>query len=192
MDVVDAIDKVLFSTRIRRCAEELGQQGTGALGRLFDLASPRLVRYALTVTHNQHDAEDALQAALVRIALKPALLAAAWHPWAYFLKVVRNEALKIVRRKKLLRLFATVTEGTEPDTQSPDDDTRQFVRAAINKLPREQSEVIVLKIWEEMTFLEIAEVLGESPNTIASRYRYALQKLTHHLQPLADEVPYAR
>ena len=39
-----------------------------------------------------------------------------------------------------------------------------------------------------MTFAEIAEVLGESPNTAASRYRYALQKLTQYLQPLADEV----
>jgi RNA polymerase sigma-70 factor (ECF subfamily) len=58
----------------------------------------------------------------------------------------------------------------------------------LQKLPPAQSEVVVLKIWEGMTFAEIGEVLGESPNTAASRYRYALQKLTHFLQPLADEV----
>jgi RNA polymerase sigma-70 factor (ECF subfamily) len=49
---------------------------------------------------------------------------------------------------------------------------------------------LVLKIWEGMTFAEIAEVLGESPNTAASRYRYALQKLSQHLQPLAEEGTY--
>jgi len=47
---------------------------------------------------------------------------------------------------------------------------------------------VVLKIWEGMTFAEIAHVLGESPNTAASRYRYALQKLSQYLQPLAEEV----
>ena len=44
----------------------------------------------------------------------------------------------------------------------------------------------MLKIWEGLTFAEIAEVLDESPNTAASRYRYALQKLSQSLQPLLE------
>ena len=71
-----------------------------------------------------------------------------------------------------------------------DSDSRQFIRQALQKLPSSQAEVVVLKIWEGMTFAEIAEVLGESPNTAASRYRYALQKLSQYLQPLADEACY--
>jgi len=45
----------------------------------------------------------------------------------------------------------------------------------------------VLKIWEDMTFAEIASVLDESPNTVASRYRYALQKLDNYLRPATHE-----
>jgi len=49
--------------------------------------------------------------------------------------------------------------------------------AAWPKLPPEQREVIVLKIWHEYTFEKIGELLELSPNTVAGRYRYGLQKL---------------
>lgn len=44
-------------------------------------------------------------------------------------------------------------------------------------LPPEQREVIVLKIWHKHTFENIGELLDLSPNTVAGRYRYGLQKL---------------
>ena len=51
------------------------------------------------------------------------------------------------------------------------------VAAAIDLLPREQREVLVMKIWNELTFAEIGEALEISQNTAASRYRYALASL---------------
>jgi RNA polymerase sigma-70 factor (ECF subfamily) len=184
---LNGLDEVHFPARVRSCAAELARQGVGALAGLFDLAAPRAVRYAQALTRNQHDAEDALQAAMVRLAANPRALGEAWHPWAYLLRVVRNEALKITQRKRADQVLSLVTEAwTEA---SPEDaDARQFVRQALARLPSSQAEVVVLKLWEGMTFAEIGEVLGESPNTAASRYRYALQKLTQFLQPLSDEV----
>jgi RNA polymerase sigma-70 factor (ECF subfamily) len=44
--------------------------------------------------------------------------------------------------------------------------------------------VVVLKIWEAMTFAQIAEVLEASPNTVASRYQYAIAKLSRRLSQL--------
>ena len=44
-------------------------------------------------------------------------------------------------------------------------------------LPAPQREVVVLKIWQRMTFAQIAAVLEESPNTIAGRYRYAMARM---------------
>ena len=60
-------------------------------------------------------------------------------------------------------------------------DNRRQIREALSRLPDNQCEVVILKIWEGMTFAEIAEVLGKSPNTVASRYRYAMEKLQHQL-----------
>jgi RNA polymerase sigma-70 factor (ECF subfamily) len=46
-------------------------------------------------------------------------------------------------------------------------------------LPPEQRAIVHLKIWEELTFREIAAQLGIPADTAASRYRYALDKLRH-------------
>jgi RNA polymerase sigma-70 factor (ECF subfamily) len=49
-------------------------------------------------------------------------------------------------------------------------------------LPVDQREVVVLKVYQNMTFKEIARVTGASQNTAASRYRYALAKLKEILE----------
>jgi DNA-directed RNA polymerase specialized sigma24 family protein len=65
-------------------------------------------------------------------------------------------------------------------------------RAAMNclaRLPQEQREVIVLKFWHRMTFDAMGKLLGQSPNTLAGRYRYGLQKLKACLKGTHDENP---
>jgi len=49
-------------------------------------------------------------------------------------------------------------------------------------LPHDQREVLVMKIWNELTFGEIGAALGISQNTAASRYRYALAALKKSVQ----------
>ena len=61
------------------------------------------------------------------------------------------------------------------------DDSGLLLAASINRLPHEQREVLVMKIWNELTFAEIGEALGISQNTAASRYRYALAALKEDL-----------
>jgi len=53
---------------------------------------------------------------------------------------------------------------------------------ALQSLPPEQREVIALKVDAGLTFAEIGVSLGISPNTAASRYRYALEKLRSALR----------
>ena len=54
---------------------------------------------------------------------------------------------------------------------------RLAIQAALLALPAEQREVVHLKVFEGLTFQEIAEFTDESIHTIASRYRYALEKM---------------
>jgi RNA polymerase sigma-70 factor, ECF subfamily len=181
-----------FSCRVRDYAVRILESGPAALSGLFDLTSLRLVRFATTITRNQHDGEDAAQAALVRVAADPHLLFLAAHPWSYLLRMVRNEALVILRRKKRWSLVANLTDlltRTSVD-ETEQADTHRAVWQAIRTLPTEQSEVVVLKIWEEMTFAQIAEILDVSPATAASRYRYAIEKLSAQLRSADAEVSY--
>jgi len=55
-------------------------------------------------------------------------------------------------------------------------------------LPEDQRAVVHLKLWENLTFEQIATTLEISPNTAASRYRYGLDKLRALLRPLYDEI----
>jgi RNA polymerase sigma-70 factor (ECF subfamily) len=170
-------------------ATRLCEGGPGALSSLYDRSAPRLLRYAETLTKNRADAEDALQSGLVRIARKPRLLARADQPWAYLVRVVRNEALKILKKRRTGSSLSQMLEHWRPqECPLEEAEDRELVRQAVAKLPQEQAEVVVLKIWEGFTFAEIAETIDESPNTAASRYRYALEKLTRSLQPLAQPV----
>eukprot|EP00913_Durusdinium_trenchii_P008836 g8302.t1 len=152
-----------------------------------------LVRYAMTLCRNQPDAEDALQAAFVQIARDPRKLANARKPWPYLVRVIRNESIQILRKSRAQPFderFDPVSREESVETVS-DQEVEDVVRSAIGKLPPAQAEVVALKIWEDMTFAEVGEILGVSPNTAASRYRYALDKLTQLLQALNPEGHHA-
>lgn len=56
-------------------------------------------------------------------------------------------------------------------------ETADLVEEALDKLPSDQREVVVLKVWAGLTLQEIGDALDISPNTAASRYRYALGAL---------------
>jgi RNA polymerase sigma-70 factor (ECF subfamily) len=180
-----------LSERVRACAGRIAESGAPALAGLYDLAAQRLVRFAVTITRNQHDAEDAVQTSLVRVVADCEMLRRAAAPWPYLLRVVRNESLVILRRKRRWRLLDNISDlltGRSVD-HLEQEDTHRAVWLALRRLPTEQSEVVVLKIWEELTFAEIAEVLGIPAATAASRYRYALAKLSSQLRGHAAEVP---
>ena len=178
-----------FAHHVRDCANRLGKDAPGALEELYDLTMPRLYRYAMTLARNHSDAEDALQAAMLTVTAHPETLARARHPWAYFLRMVRNEVIRLSRQNRALKYVTTLVHFWQEEVVPFDrSDAREAIQAALKRLPSQQAEVVVLKVWEEMTFQEIAHVLEESPNTVASRYRYALEKLTSLLQPFACEV----
>jgi RNA polymerase sigma-70 factor, ECF subfamily len=130
-----------------------------------------------------------MQSALVKVARKPKQVANADKPWAYLVRVVRNEALRVIGRRKPIASLASLLQVWRPvDCPLEQQESREKVQQAVARLPAEQAEVVVLKIWEQFTFAEIAELIHESPNTAASRYRYALEKLSRHLQPLVDSA----
>ncbi len=179
-----------FADEVQQLADQVAQLGVGALGALFDRTSQRLVRFATSVTRHQHDAEDAVQAVLARVAARPDRLAAAECPWAYLLKMVRNESLVTLRRRRrtgLLDGLSDLLTRCRVDELEMEETYRSVWRA-LRRLPTEQAEVIVLKIWEAMTFSQIATVLDISPNTAASRYQYGIKKLSGTLRGLQSEV----
>ncbi|MCA9195181.1 MAG: RNA polymerase sigma factor [Planctomycetales bacterium] len=179
-----------FSAKVAQAVARIAVAREAAIPALYDLTAQRLLRLACTITRNQHDAEDVLQTVMVRMAWKPEPMLEAERPWSYLLQCVRNEALLVLRKRKSSRLVVGITDLL---TQvSVDDAARKeshcSVWLAMRELPAEQAEVVVLRIWEQMKFSEIGEVLGLPLATVASRYRYALKRLAGSLRPQNVEV----
>jgi RNA polymerase sigma-70 factor, ECF subfamily len=103
---------------------------------------------------------------------------------------VRNEVLLLGRRRKNRPVLGDLTDLVtfRRVDELEREETHREVWSALRALPTEQAEVVVLKIWEGMTFAEIAQILDLSPNTAASRYQYALAKLTTKLARSQREV----
>ena len=129
------------------------------------------------------DAEDIVQEAFVRFWRRQHSL----ENRALLYAAVRSAALDRLRseQRRSRREAAVARDGAdhfEPQFAAVDEG-QQLLAAAVERLPNEQREVVILKIWNELTFAEIANVLQISPNTAASRYRYALGALKKTLQP---------
>ena len=56
-------------------------------------------------------------------------------------------------------------------------DDPEAIHAALARLPVEQREVVLLRVWHDMSYREIGEVLDISSDTAASRWRYGIDKL---------------
>ena len=149
----------------------------------FSALAPGLVLFARQWVRSSADAEDIVQEAFVRFWRRNhdiknrGLLYAA----------VRSAALDLLRRdirraRREADAIAEADQVVEPSFEF-ENESQQALGAAIDVLPHEQREVLVMKVWNELTFGEIADALGISQNTAASRYRYALAALKKNLLP---------
>lgn len=193
-----SVDPFDLNQQVRQLALFLSEHGEEsdrvlAMSQLYDLTCDRLVRYSLSITQRAHDAEDAVSGCILKVTQRPELLTSADQPWHYLLRMVRNESLITLRSRKrwsALGMIAQVLSSSMVDVVELDDQ-RRMVWQALERLPGEQREVIVLKIWEQLTFAEVAHILQLSPSTVASRYRYAMEKLSNRLSGQMQAEPSA-
>ena len=152
----------------------------------FSELAPGLLLFARQWVRTSADAEDIVQEAFVkfwRLPPSPGYGAAGNRGLLY--SIVRTTALDFIRRDSRCarRELAVFSESDEAVQFETDDESQRELAAAVDRLPQEQREVLVMKIWNELTFAEIGEALGISQNTAASRYRYALAALKKDLLP---------
>ena len=157
----------------------------------------RLLLYARQQTRSEADAEDVLQEALVQLvhAVDSGSFQGGAQQWlSYAYTAIRHQAMDKGRRAEVRKQYAEREqdgmqegEADEPWLHCAEDDEylRRRVEGLLKKLPREYAEVVVLKIWGEHTFQEIADITSTKLATITSRYRYAMQAMRKAL----DEDP---
>jgi RNA polymerase sigma-70 factor, ECF subfamily len=151
--------------------------------RLYDQHGPALVAYACTFVTDGAAAEDVVHQ--VFLSLLSAEVVRPNSPAAYVYRAVRNAALNARRsgsRNVPLDLESSVFEHRGGNREAA-----LALQKALAELPEEQREAVVMRIWSGLTLNEIAAAVGVPLNTVASRYRYALEKLREKLRPYVRE-----
>jgi RNA polymerase sigma-70 factor (ECF subfamily) len=156
------------------------------LDELYDLYGEKMYHYLALRLGSSEDAEDVLQEAFCRLARYSVRWAIIRSPKAFVFKILRNEA-----NRHLARRIRQREDGQKhPEQQNLPvfaiDDTAEnsaaVISQALSRLPDDQKEIIILKIFQDFTFNEVASICGLSINTAASRYRYGIEKLRSSLE----------
>lgn len=145
--------------------------------------SPRLVALARMTGGGTCGAEDVVQRVFLRlVGLDAASAGGIVDLGAFLVTMVRNEVRNVARgTQRAERLDASAARGrTEVAGATPE--AGDELQAAIDALPTEQRELLRLKHVAELTFAQIGLVLEVNHNTVASRYRSALDALRTLLQ----------
>ena len=144
-----------------------------------------LFSLALTITGCAGLAEDAVHEAFVRLCemqKQPAGRLA-----AYVFASVRNAAVDCCRRAKRERtvaetLFADAAKTGGLAVAGASEELAERLRREIELLDESTREIIVMKIFGELTFDEIGSVLNTPAATVATRYRRTLMTLEERLR----------
>lgn len=161
--------------------------------RLYDRHAQALFAFLLNFTRDENDTRDLLQEIFVKLARYPDLLHPARDERTFLIRVAHNAAIDLMRRRSTRQknYGELAVESVQIFSPAADPDESAFRTAlseALGELPPDQRAVVHLKLWEGLTFEQIATALEIPTNTAASRYRYGLDKLRARLRPLYEEM----
>ncbi|MGJ8656502.1 MAG: RNA polymerase sigma factor [Akkermansiaceae bacterium] len=178
MDYQAATDEELA----QRCISELPDTHLA-----FDQIIHRYTEYVLKLTYrvlwNHSDADEATQEVFIRLFNKIHLFKGKSSFKTWFYRFTLNIAIRLQQKRskyeKRVTEYVHETEITK-DSTSPNTvtDTLAQVRKLLNELPKPDQEIIMLKFYSELSFVDIAKVLDIGESAIKMRYYRAIKSLS--------------
>ena len=152
-----------------------------SFGQLCKRYYPSLVAVADSILLDHHLAEDAAQEALAAACRQLPKLKKPerFGPWV--VTICRNVAKDILRERQRQRRPIETCEGDQCDGEQ-DDDRKNILAEALQKLPDHLREVVFLRFYNEMSYRQMAKVLGATEHSIDGRIRRAKKKIAIYLK----------
>lgn len=154
------------------------------LKELFASQQKHLYIAALAITRNRASAEDCVHDALLAVAEIQTELD---DLEAYLFRVVRNKAIH--RINQAARYENSVQDQNYIVAESKSLESSTFinqVKRQIGFLDMNYQQVLIMKLFTDLTFIEIAKITENSPNTVASWYRRGLTQLKERINETAQ------
>ncbi len=149
------------------------------LERLYREMGPALLGYFRRQPALAGTAEDLLQDTFVRALKRIDRLQASVSQRAYLFGIARHVCIDALRRLRAVEELPAETPAMTLTT----DERLEPMRQAISELPEMQREALLLKLQQELSYVEIAEVLAIPVGTVRSRLHHAVLHLRQTLNP---------
>lgn len=142
-----------------------------------------LVRLAMVLVDDRETGEDIVQDVFAKLSRGPAGRLASAPSSEYLRRAVLNTARSALRRRRVRRSLTRSSEAHAPPadelvTRASD---RAVMMQQLDRLPRRQREVLVLRYFEDLGTAEIARTLGISTSAVSSSESLGLKKLNNFL-----------
>jgi RNA polymerase sigma-70 factor (sigma-E family) len=134
-----------------------------------------LVRSALVLTADHGQAEDLVQQAMVKVAMRWGQLQDG-NPDAYARTVMYRDYISWWRKRRDVISNTIARPALTPD-QSTNTDMVLVMQQALSRLTPKQRAVLALRFYEDLSERDTAAALGVSPGTVKSQTAAALQRL---------------
>ncbi|MFC1783384.1 RNA polymerase sigma factor [Planctomycetota bacterium] len=152
-----------------------------SLSRWYDACGAQLRLYARQWLGGA-EAQDVVQEVFIRLMTQPT---EPQNVKAWLFRAVRNTAISQLRRRKRRQKYTEQLALEQPGWFEPrpgdliDAETAQKV---LQTLPSEQRELVVLRIWGQMTLKEVAQITDQPISTVFSRYQAALEAIKKKME----------
>lgn len=161
------------------------------LGHLCLRYEQSLLRFVGRLLGDPEMAQDVVQEAFLEVARHPRRLTRVENCHNWLLRVVRNLGMthlrRVARQRKhvaaVARQAPVEPAGVAPEAVLEADETRAEVHAALTRLPTRQRELLLLRVQENKSYREIAEITGLTATNVGYLLHQALRTLGRQLAP---------
>jgi RNA polymerase sigma-70 factor (ECF subfamily) len=150
-----------------------------AFHTLYTQYADRVFRYALTLLHNRHLAEEVTQETMVAVWKGAGSFSGRSRVSTWIFGIARNQAHTLLRRE--IKGERRPDEALFLPDPAPAVEREERVLAAVGTLPEEQREIVFLAFYENLSYKAIANLLASPEGTVKSRMYHAKRRLAEAL-----------
>jgi RNA polymerase sigma-70 factor (ECF subfamily) len=174
-------------------SEEQFPQTIPELEKFIKRHQHKLVRHAFFKLGNLQDAEDVVQNTFIKMYTERNGFNHVAKPLPYTFRMVSNLCIDKLRSEaKIDNEQLNGSEEAHTLTGIPHEEEiirrEEFrrINTLLGKLPKEQAEVLRMRIIDELSFVEISAILETPVNTVKSRFKYGIDKLRFNLMTVKE------
>ncbi len=164
----------------KNLARRFNQGDVESLRGMYDLFRHDLMTLAMALLRESAGAEDAVHGVFVKLLASQRTIRIRGNLRGYLLTAVANTCRDMLSSKGRTTVSSESSTGCcaeGPSRAVVLNEAQQHLATALEQLPYEQREVLVLRYFSDLKFKAIARSQGVSINTVQGRYRYGLEKL---------------